>query len=65
MGTFESGAARWAQWDGRGGGAKASVCARAKYPCQVARRTLGYTKVSYCGIAKGRMYIRLMLYKHE
>ena len=29
------------------------MCARAKYPCQVARRTLGYTKVRYCSIAKG------------
>ena len=28
-------------------------CARAKNSCQVARRTLGYTKVRYCGITKG------------
>lgn len=27
-------------------------CARAKNSCQVARRTLGYTKVRYCDIAK-------------
>ena len=52
MGPSESGAARRAQRDRRGGGAKASVCERAKYPCQVARRTLGYTKVRYCDIAK-------------
>ena len=36
-----------------------------KYPCQVTRRTLDYTKVRYCGIAKGRMHIRLRLYKHK
>lgn len=52
MGPSESGAARRAQRDRRGGGAKASVCERAKYPCQVARRTLDYTKIRYCDIAK-------------
>ena len=36
-----------------------------KIPCQVARRTLDYTKIRYCCIAKGRMHIRLRLYKHE
>ena len=54
-----------AQRDGRGGRSRSFRGCENKYPCQVARHTLGYTKVSYCGIAKGRMHIRLMLYKHE
>lgn len=49
MDPSESGAAQRAQRDR--GGAEASVREN-KYPCQVARCTLGYTKVRYCDIAK-------------
>ena len=38
---------------GRARGQSRSLRVReSKYPCQVARRTLGYTKVRYCDIAK-------------
>lgn len=39
---------------GRARGQSRSLRVReSKYSCQVARRTLGYTKVRYCSIAKG------------
>ena len=71
-----AGASRWAPpnpgpHDGPDGtdvgrsGAAASECARSEHSCQVARRTLDYTKIRYCGIAKVRMHIRLRLYKQE
>ena len=71
-----TGASRWAPpnpglHDGPDGtdagrsGAAASECARSEHSCQVARRTLDYTKIRYCGIAKVRMHIRLRLYKQE
>lgn len=53
MGTSEFGATRRAQRDGRGGQSRSRRVCESKYPCQVTRRTLGYTKVRYCSIAKG------------
>ena len=53
MGPSRPGAARRARWDGRGEGRSRGLRAReGKRPCQIARRTLGYAKVRYRGIAK-------------
>ena len=51
-----------AQWDGRGEERrKASVRARAEHPYQIARRTFGYAKVRYRGIAKNASRILTLL----
>ena len=54
MGPSRPGAARRARWDGRGEGRSRGLRAReGKRPCQIARRTLGYARVRYRGIARG------------
>ncbi|AKT48060.1 hypothetical protein ADJ70_02295 [Olsenella sp. oral taxon 807] len=54
MGPSRPGAARRARWDGRGEGRRRGLRAReGKRPCQIARRTFGYARVRYRGIAKG------------
>ena len=54
MGPSKPGAARRARRDGRGEERSRGLHAReGKRPCQIARRTLGYAKVRYRGIARG------------
>ena len=62
MGPSRPGAARRARWDGRGEGRSRGLRAReGKRPCQIARRTFGYAKVRYRGIAKNASRIPALL----
>ena len=62
MGPSKPGAARRARWDGRGEGRSRGLRAHeGKRPCQIARRTFGYAKVRYRGIAKNASRIPALL----
>ena len=62
MGPSRPGAARRARWDGRGEERRRGLRAReGKRPCQIARRTFGYAKVRYRGIAKNASRILTLL----
>ena len=62
MGPSKLRAARRARWADRGEERrKASVRARAEHPYQIARRTFGYAKVRYRGIAKNASRIPALL----
>ena len=62
MGPSRPGAARRARWAGRGEGRSRGLRAReGKRPCQIARRTFGYAKVRYRGIAKNASRIPALL----
>ena len=50
------------RWDGRGEGRRRGLRAReGKRPCQIARRTFGYAKVRYRGIARNASRIPALL----
>ena len=62
MGPSRPGAARRARWDGRGEGRSRGLRAReGKRPYQIARRTFGYARVRYRGIAKRASRIPALL----
>ena len=62
MGPSRPGAARRARWDGRGEERSRGLRAReGKRPRQIARRTFGYAKVRYRGIAKNASRIPALL----
>ena len=62
MGPSKPGAARRARRDGRGEGRSRGLRAReGKRPCQIVKRTFGYAKVRYRGIAKNASRILALL----
>ena len=62
MGPSRPGALAAARWADRGEGRSRGLRAReGKRPCQIARRTFGYAKVRYRGIAKNASRIPALL----
>ena len=61
MGPSRPGAARRARRVGAGGRSRGLRAREGKRPCQIARRTFGYAKVRYRGIAKRASRIPALL----